>query len=134
MNLNTWIAKYNAGEFNSTDVDCQVEAGWFDWFCSDRALAGRLAKLAPKVKKLSFSPKINPETTEVIFKNNCPLNGNLYDDIRFCDSEGDVIYTVIPRTGYNAYPARSEVWGQANDFAEPLAVGEWRDVLRFFGV
>ena len=32
-NLATWIQKFNDGDFDSRDVQTQIEAGWFDWFC-----------------------------------------------------------------------------------------------------
>lgn len=37
-----WIEKYNAGDF--AGMPCN--AGWYDWFCTTRALDGRLLKMA----------------------------------------------------------------------------------------
>ncbi len=130
-----WIDQFNNGDFNAKNKKIQIEAGWYDWFCSDKALAGKTKVLGPKVKRISRSPKINVDTMYVWFKNNCPLYGKLYDDFRFADIEtGDVIYTIIPKEGHTANKYASSIWGRENDFNEPLYTGDWKGVLKWFGV
>ena len=46
MSVRQWQARFRAGDFNSRDLSVQCEAGWFDWFCRNDALAGRLKKLS----------------------------------------------------------------------------------------
>lgn len=131
-NLQQWIINYSNGMYDARDVDTQVNAGFFDWFCRDSALAGRLKKLVPKVLRVADSKKIDPLNTYVLFKNNCQVNGNLYDDFRFCDiATQHVVYTVIPKTGYTNHKV-AEVWGRENSFAAPLVSGTWADVVKFF--
>ena len=134
-NLNEWVAKFNSKEFVPNFVEVQIKCGWFDWFCSDEALGAKTKKLAVKLKQVMKSPKINCETSYVFFKNNCPVNGRLYDDFRICDIEsGDVIYTITPSSGHTSAKGKAEVWGKENDFKGPLVEGTWKDVKQFFKI
>ena len=96
ISVREWQKKYRAGEFNNPSVDTMVAAGWFDWFCSGRALLGRMKKLAPLILAIT-DPNIL-DNYYVFFKNNCPC-GPLYDDIRFdtLDSSREGCYFVITR-------------------------------------
>lgn len=133
--LRQWLENFDSGCYASKDVDIQVKAGFYDWFCRNTALQGKTKALDPKVKRLAKSSKINQDTMYVWFKNNCPMVGRLYDDFRFADIEtGNVIYTVIPHSGHNSKYGMAEVWGRENDFVAPLVSGTWKDVLAFFGV
>lgn len=132
--MNEWLKNYKAGKFSDKNVTTQCDAGWVDWFCRNTSLAQKTKSLAPKIRKLSKSPKINPDCVSVLFKNNCPLYGNLYDDIRLIDDLGNVLYTIIPACGHTKTQGRSEVWGTENNFNAPLVSGTWLDVLEWFGV
>lgn len=134
--LRQWIENHDRGVYANGDVRVQCDAGWFDWFCSDDALAGKTRKLASKVKKIARSPKVDTDKSYVFFKNNCPGSGTLYDDFRICDRKtGNVIYTVIPRSGHYSDHGAAQVYGKLPDgkFGE-LVSGSWQDVLTFFGV
>lgn len=134
-NLKTWLELYSAGRFDSPCFSVQVEAGWYDWFCKDELLANKTKKLAPKVKKVASSSRIlslGLENVYVFFKNNCPLAGSLYDDFRVCDMKsGDVIFCVVPRSGYAKDNGRAELWGRDNEFNEPLVTGNFKDILNY---
>ncbi len=132
VNIKTFVENFNTGEYDMPDVSTQIKAGWYDWFCRDTSLANKTQRLGKKVVQLMKSEKIDIENNYAWFKNNCPMNGPLYDDFRIADMEtGDVIYTVVPRCGHTG---KAEVWGRENNFDEPLIQGKWKDVKTFFGV
>jgi len=131
MSIREFLKRFDRGDFDSKDVNVQIEAGWWDWFCKDSALRNKTYYLAKKLKSLLPSPKIDIDKTYVWFKNNCLVSGKLYDDFRISDLKtGDVLYTIIPKdpTAGN----KAAVWGYENDFSEPLVVGSWKDVVHFF--
>ena len=107
--------------------------GFFDWFCPDRFLEAKGKNLLSKVYRLIKTDRLDLKKTSVLFKNNLPCVGNSYDDIRFIDIETDnVIYTIVPKSGHKCDKGRAEVWGRENNFKEPLKVGTWAEVLKWF--
>ena len=82
ISIRQWIENYNSGKYDSQDVKVQGEAGWYDWFCRDKSLCGKTKRLAPKVKQLAKSSKVDVNNWYVWFKNNCPCCAPLYDDFR----------------------------------------------------
>ena len=132
ISIRQWIENYNSGKYDSQDVKVQCEAGWYDWFCRDESLCGKTKRLAPKVKQLAKSSKVDVDNWYVWFKNNCPVFGSLYDDIRFADIKtGDVIYTIA---FVKKYGQTVELWGKENNFKHPLVIGDWEDIKEYFGI
>lgn len=121
MTMREFQRKFRAGVFDETSVKTQCEAGWYDWFCKDTSLAAKTQKLGKVVCQLHNSAKINVDTMYVFFKNNCPMQGGLYDDFRICDMvTGDVIYNVSNNNPHEEIRTAWTVYGKENDFEKPL--------------
>ena len=95
LRLFRWIDEFMEGNFDDADVRTQILAGWYDWFCKDSSLANKTKKMGNIIKQVKRGGKVDIENWYVWFKNNCPLNGPLYDDFRFADLEtGNVMFTI----------------------------------------
>lgn len=94
---------------------------FYDWFCKDTSLKDKATRLFKQAKRFVKKTGLDPEKHYVLFKNNCPMFGPLYDDFRICDIEtGDVVWTVIPKCSHSGM---TEVWGRVNEFKEPFVTG-----------
>ena len=90
-----WIEAFIDGYYESADVKTQILAGWYDWFCKDSSLVNKTKRMGAIIKQVKSGGKVNLKDWYVWFKNNCPLNGPLYDDFRFAHLEtGNVMFTI----------------------------------------
>ena len=103
MTINEFLANPLA-----TENDC---FGFFDWFCRDKGLKSRMLKIKGKIAFLVKSGVIDGDKNRVILKNNCPYDGDLYDDFRVIDIETDeIICGLAPSLGYNHMKGKCEFW------------------------
>ena len=123
ISIATWIVSFNRGEFDSADCKTQIKSGWYDWFCKDSSLVKKTQKMGNIIKGIEVGGKVDLTNWYVWFKNNCPLNGPLYDDFRFADLiTGDIQMTIQIDCCWNNY--RYTVYGRTSDgqthWDEPL--------------
>lgn len=117
ISIKEWINRFLSGEFDSQDVRVQIQAGWYDWFCKDSSLANKTKKMGNIVRQIKSGGKVNLDNWYVWFKNNCPLNGPLYDDFRFAKLDtGDVQMTIQINCCWNKH--RYSVWGRRGENKE----------------
>ena len=110
MSINEFLANPMA-----TENDC---FGFFDWFCRDKSLKRKMLALKGKVAFLVKSGLIDGDKNYVIFKNNCPGYGELYDDLRVINIEtGDMVCGLAPKLGYDEpkYKGKCEFWSFDED-------------------
>ncbi|MEI3582170.1 MAG: hypothetical protein V8R89_05825 [Alphaproteobacteria bacterium] len=113
--------------------DLNIEALWYDWFCKNTSLVNKGKCLLQKLNAIQASSKFDNDKTYVFFKNNCPLNGGLYDDFRICDIvTGDVIYCVVPKSGHKCDKGKAQVYGRENKFEEAIVEGSWKEIKEWF--
>ena len=131
ISVREWQEKYRAGEYKSRDCNTQVRAGWHDWFCGDDALAGRLERISPVV--MGITEPFILDNYYVWFKNNCPLSGPLYDDVRFeplC-GERDGKYFIVTKDS----PHEKAKWAlhtERHGFDSPeYQCGNVRDMIQY---
>ena len=111
LNVKTWIEEFLEGNFDDEDIRVQILAGWYDWFCKDSSLKNKTKRMGNIIKKVQAGGKIDLENWYIWFKNNCPLNGPLYDDFRFADIEtGEVQFTIQIDCCWNL--RKYVVWGR----------------------
>ena len=111
INVLAWIDRFNNGDFDKEDVKTQIEAGWYDWFCKDSSLLRKTQRMGRIIAKLNQGGKVDLANCYVWFKNNCPLNGPLYDDFRLADLEtGEVQFTIQLDCCWNNH--KYVVWGR----------------------
>ena len=123
ISVREWINKFNSGEFDYPDRQTQIRAGWYDWFCKDTSLAAKTKRMGKIVKQVKDGGKVNLDTMYVWFKNNCPLNGPLYDDFRFADLKtSEVQFTIQISCCWNA--TKYAVYGRTPD-----GEGHWDEPL-----
>jgi len=81
ITVREWIKRFENHEYASADFETQVAAGWYDCFCEESELPERLITMGEIIAKITDANIL--DNFWVWFKNNCPMVGPLYDDMRF---------------------------------------------------
>ncbi|HAX03404.1 MAG: hypothetical protein A2Y45_00415 [Tenericutes bacterium GWC2_34_14] len=115
ISMKDWVERFNDGIHASSDVQTQIEAGWYDWFCKDSSLANKTRRMGNIIKQIKPGGKVDLDSSFVWFKNNCPLDAPLYDDFRIADINSDSTLLVI-QIDNRANECRYTVFDRLNDF------------------
>ena len=104
-------AQFAAFKANSEEWIDNGSYFFWDWFCSEKALKIKSKLLMTKADKVISKLRLDPEKHYVTFKNNCPMNGKLYDSFQVCkfDEEGDVVIWCAPSLGYTSKQGMAEL-------------------------
>lgn len=135
ISIREFIRRFDAGEFNYNNRSTQIDAGWYDWFCKDTSLAAKTQILGKRLKSIADSHMIDQDNMYVFFKNNCPMNGRLYDSFSICEmGTGDVLFWITPSNGHYA-PAeeygKPQVASKDSKF-EHTTFKNWNEVKKWF--
>ena len=88
---------------NQTEEYAKDSYFFWDWFCSEKALKIKSKLLMTKAEKVMSKLGLDPEKHKVAFKNNCPMNGKLYDSFSIESLEEDkVVVWCAPSLGYKS--------------------------------
>lgn len=53
LSVRQWQELFRSGAFRDKSRKTQIRAGWYDWFCGDAALAGRLKQIGRVVMRIT---------------------------------------------------------------------------------
>ena len=118
ISITEWIKNFNSRKYDKRDVQTQIEAGWYDWFCKDNSLINKTTKMGNIISKIKEGGKIDLENSYLWFKNNCPLNGPIYDDFRISDIHTNETLMVI-QIDNQYYMHKVTVFEKHNGFSTP---------------
>ena len=108
LNFKAQFAAFKANSEEWIDNDNYF---FYDWFCSEKALKIKSKLLMTKAAKVIDKLGLDPETHYVFLKNNCPMNGKLFDSFSICthDEKGDVVIWCAPSLGYKNKEGMAEL-------------------------
>lgn len=137
ITLREFCESYRKGEFDASDRDTQIKAGWYDWFCADDKLADELKKIWEVLKGIENDFLL--DNYRVWFKNHRPVYGVSHNDVRFEPLnilERDTHYFLITvespkeKHKYTVYTMRNNLEAEAafDDVADIHKwLNDWKD-------
>lgn len=128
LTIRNWQTAFNQGLFDSMDRTTQIKAGWYDWFCKDEYLANKTKKMAEIIQHLKDGGKIDLDTTYIIFKNSCLIDGNLFDELKIMQIDG-VETKLSIKFNHPSLPCKYNVYMIQNYFKEPIFSCNHKDEL-----
>jgi hypothetical protein len=85
--------------------------GYYDWFSRDESLKNKAKSFVPKLKFLVKEGVVDGDKHYVWFKENCPIQGSLYSDMRISTlNEQNFMGGFCPKTGHTNVDKKCQVW------------------------
>lgn len=135
MTIRKWKEKFERGEFDSSGINTQIDAGWYDWFCKPSSLAKKTTNFYKFIKRINNDFLL--DHYYIWFKNNCPTIYGLYDDIRFeiiTESEercgGYFIISEYPKDGSN-HGYKYSICTERNDYKDELVTNSLKELMDY---
>lgn len=135
ITMTEFAQRFVAGDFESSRLAVQQEAGWYDWWCRASALANKTRVLGKKVLAIMDSKRFDKNKCYVFFKNNCPMVGKLYDQFSICDmATGNVLFCIqyLEKGSHGCDKAHWELYDNNVGFDVPVVNGSWRECIKYF--
>jgi hypothetical protein len=121
-NLKEQLLAFREGKYLNSEGKESSYFNFWDWFCKDKALKAKADRLFKLTELFVRAMNVDLEKHYVFFKNNCPMCGPLYDDLRICSiDERKVIWNLTPKSGHSG---KAELWGAANEWKGPIAIAD----------
>jgi len=121
-NLKQQLEAFKQGRYLDSDGNESRCYTFYDWFCKETSLKAKSDKLFRQTQKFVDLMGIDQEKHYVFFKNNCPVNGPLYDSFSICSTDSrEVIWWITPKSGHTG---EAEVYWREKGFNTPYATGK----------
>ncbi len=102
---------------------------FYDWFCKDESLERHFKSFLPKLKFLVNEGLLDGDNLYFWLKNNCPVNGSLYNDIRFSRiSDEEFLGGITPKTGH-IKELKCEMWFLKDGY-KTMEFESWSDLKK----
>ena len=59
ITIREWIINFLMEEYTHDDVQTQIKAGWWDWFCKDSSLRSKTYKMGRIIQKINGKGKVD---------------------------------------------------------------------------
>jgi len=131
MTLRKQLEAFERGEILGYRGEIDDKGCWnfYDWFCNNTSLKNKAKRLMGYTKRfVKAHPELDIDAHHVWFKNNCPMNGPLYDDIRITENkeDGQNVWVITPKSGHTG---KAELHHYSN-FQKPILEGaKFADLL-----
>jgi len=111
--------------------DISKSYGFYDWFCREDSLEAKAKAFIPKLRFLVKEELIDGDKNYVNFKNNCPVDGSLYDDMRISNIKTDkFLGGFCPKTGHTRVPNKADLWFFTEDIAIFREFANWSELKK----
>lgn len=133
ISLTKWVENFCEDVYETHNTKTQRKAGWTKWKCPEGTLIARTEKLGMKLTEFYMTKRFKSDNVYVYFENIRWDEKKTFDKINICDLSTDQkIYEIIPFSPKEEIFSKTEIYGQENNFAEPIVVAKWEEAVLYF--